>query len=100
MKITLALQMRVGQCVEDGAPLTEGDQQTKYWWKTMRRQAVEHPQNSYKWHKLPKVGFLDILNLCVVPECVELESGVGSSFILFMEELLMEAVGSSLSSRL
>ena len=29
-----------------------------------------------------------------------LESGVGSSFILFTEELLMEAVGSSLSSRL
>lgn len=65
----------------------------------MRRQAVEHPQTAIN-DTLPKVGFLDILNLCVVPECVELGSGVGTSFILFMEELLMETVGSSLSSRL
>lgn len=61
------------------SPPVEGDQQTKYlrkeWLKNILRAGCINDS------RVSKVGLLDILNFCVVPQCVALKGGVRSLFI-------------------
>lgn len=60
--------------MKETSRLSIDERQEEEWLQNTLRTAINDT-------KLPKVGFLDILNLCVVSECVGLESGVRSLFI-------------------